>query len=678
MPRPLRPSYGPAAEATSLQAMGHITLRVLNLTASLAFYDAIMPRMPRPSLGFPGAWYSLRMLTDPDDGGKRPELHLIEDANFWEPNHAGPSGLHRRYSRSGAHGMHAAMPVRCMGCARTLLSRLGVRVSLSVPRPDGVVQLYFGEDPDGFWWELIGAMEHAPEVRWRDPPGAWPLLPQRSSPSASPLPSSASSQGVGGAVASGNPLVSMVVEKVLRAGGSAADGAVAAAAVLGVVEPYNGGLGGDVYALVADPMAAVFHGKDVSALVASGRVPAISPSPATLRKVLDARELRHVPTTGPLAALTTPGGVAGWCALHLRHGRLAWRDVLRPAIDLARAGFTLSQRTAEAWGAGVREVIASSRAGHGLSEKALHDFFNTFAPLMAASTDAASNGSAILPSPPLAGDRVTNTALAGALTRLSTGGCADFYSNGGPIDLAMRHAHKHGSLVEFDPSDDEWRPSWEPTLSSSFRIDLGNGCERVRVHAPGPSSQAAAALPILQAMEHLGHLSPSCRRGRQPAAERPNASTLLAHLLSSKRLVYNEVRARQLGGLADPKALQAALSSGKWGRAIAAAADAAYRSGKPVGVQQRPYATPRLGSDGGDTEAVVVADADGLVVTLAQSLGGLFGSGLVDPSLGFALQVCMCARLCMCSGVQGTHACTVPQHGMHITCTRGDGDSRVP
>ena len=113
--------------------------------------------------------------------------------------------------------------------------------------------------------------------------------------------------------------------------------------------------------------------------------------------------------------------------------------------------------------------------------------------------------------------------------------------------------------------------------------------------------------------------------------------------------------------MADPAGLQVALSSGEWARAVAASADAAYIAGAPIGVQDLPLgasgpqeapreagpsrrqraraqaAPPRQLGDGGDTEGVVVADADGLVVSLTQSLGGLFGSGMVDPALGFAL-----------------------------------------
>ena len=277
---------------------------------------------------------------------------------------------------------------------------------------------------------------------------------------------------------------------------------------------YNGGLGGDAYALVADPMAGVFRAEAVQALVASGRVPGSAPTAARLREQLRALGLSHVPTTGPLSVLTVPGGVAGWCALHLRHGRLPWRTVLQPAIDLARHGFTLSRRTADAWGAGVREVIAASRTqfnstqlnavsrttlGHGLSQEALYDFLSVYAPLMAGDRVDGSSDGALRPSPPLAGDRMTNTALAASLSRLGQSGCAAFYGNRGDAQRAMRHASRHGSPATFRPMYDEWRPSWERTLAANVSVDLGRGCETVSIHAPGPTSQAASALPIMQA-----------------------------------------------------------------------------------------------------------------------------------------------------------------------------------
>ena len=288
--------------------MAHITLRVSSLTASVDFYDALLPRLPRPSIGFSGAWYTLLMLTEPADSDAREhaaELHLIEDRGMTA---GGPSS--RTYRRSGAHGMHAAMRVRCLGCARASLARLGVQVALSVPRPDNMTQLYFGPDPDGFWWELLAESERAPEGLLSDPLGTWPLLPRRRKLAGLP-PSSgpSSSRGTGGAVASGNPLVSAAVESVLKAGGSAADGAVAAAAVLGVVEPCAA-------AHTHAPCTAA--GARHAALPDSPRlVPPPPPPPNTHTRTV---------TTAASVATPTPSSPTRWQACSApRPSRPSWR-----------------------------------------------------------------------------------------------------------------------------------------------------------------------------------------------------------------------------------------------------------------------------------------------------------------------------------------------------------------
>jgi gamma-glutamyltranspeptidase/glutathione hydrolase len=121
---------------------------------------------------------------------------------------------------------------------------------------------------------------------------------------------------------------------VLRAGGSAADAAIAANAVLAVTQPYQCGPGGDLFALVHDgdgpPLA----------LDAAGR--AGSGATATA-DALRADGARTVPHQGHISAVTVPGCVDGWLALHERFGRLPLADVLGPAVELALHGFPAGQ-----------------------------------------------------------------------------------------------------------------------------------------------------------------------------------------------------------------------------------------------------------------------------------------------------------------------------------------------
>ncbi len=122
---------------------------------------------------------------------------------------------------------------------------------------------------------------------------------------------------------------------ILEAGGTAADAAVAANAVVGVVLPDTCGPGGDLFALVHRP-----GDPSPAALNASGRAGSGA----------DADALRHAGYTGiPLrhpATVTVPGCVDGWEALLDRFGRLGMAKVLAPAISLARDGFPVSAELA--------------------------------------------------------------------------------------------------------------------------------------------------------------------------------------------------------------------------------------------------------------------------------------------------------------------------------------------
>jgi len=136
-----------------------------------------------------------------------------------------------------------------------------------------------------------------------------------------------------GLVASGHHLATEAGLAALRDGGSAADAAVAAAAVCAVVLPEATGVGGDLFALVYDARARV-----VSAYNGSGAAP----------RAIDPGRFAGAGFPGRGAILATvPGAVAGWVDLARDHGRLGLERVLAPAIAYADDGFPLSDRGAE-------------------------------------------------------------------------------------------------------------------------------------------------------------------------------------------------------------------------------------------------------------------------------------------------------------------------------------------
>ena len=135
-----------------------------------------------------------------------------------------------------------------------------------------------------------------------------------------------------------HPLAALAAIDMLRKGGTAADGAIAAAAVLAVVEPMATGIGGDAFCLVAPKGSAAVEGYN-----GSGRAPK-----ALSLAQFAGQNLARIPQDSP-HAVTIPGAVDCWLALLARHGRLDVATVLEPAITYATDGFAVTPRIAYEW-----------------------------------------------------------------------------------------------------------------------------------------------------------------------------------------------------------------------------------------------------------------------------------------------------------------------------------------
>ena len=135
-----------------------------------------------------------------------------------------------------------------------------------------------------------------------------------------------------GMAATSHPLATEAAVRVLREGGNAVDAAVAANAVLGVVEPMSCGIGGDLFAIVWDAKTRKLYG-----LNASGR----SAYAATLDD-FRARSLPAIPVHGPLS-WSVPGCVDGWERLRARLGSKSLAEILAPAVHYAEQGFPVSE-----------------------------------------------------------------------------------------------------------------------------------------------------------------------------------------------------------------------------------------------------------------------------------------------------------------------------------------------
>src|SRR5262245_51994444 len=211
-----------------------------------------------------------------------------------------------------------------------------------------------------------------------------------------------------GIVAASQPLAARAGVQILERGGNAVDAAIAANAVIAVVEPEMNGIGGDLFAIVFDAKAETLLG-----LNASGWAPEAL-TPALLRS----RGIREMPEGG-IHTVTVPGAVAGWEAMRAQLGRLPMADLLAPAIFYAEHGFPVSDIVAARWQTWTAKLAADPHAAE------------TYLP----------GGRA-----PRAGEIFGNGWLAASLQRIATHGAVDFYK--GPIaDAILETSRQHGGTM---------------------------------------------------------------------------------------------------------------------------------------------------------------------------------------------------------------------------------------
>ena len=149
--------------------------------------------------------------------------------------------------------------------------------------------------------------------------------------------------GRNGMAATAHPLASQIAIDILKQGGSALDGAIAANAALGLMEPTGNGIGGDIFFIIWDPKTEQLYGYN-----GSGRAP-LGRSLAELKSQIAALRERGampddmigMPQRGSLP-VTVPGTVDGWFAAHEQFGKLPMSDVLAPTVRYARGGFPIT------------------------------------------------------------------------------------------------------------------------------------------------------------------------------------------------------------------------------------------------------------------------------------------------------------------------------------------------
>ena len=376
-----------------------------------------------------------------------------------------------------------------------------------------------------------------------------------------------------GVVVSAEADATAIGQATLEAGGNAVDAAVATALALAVVHPIAGNLGGGGFAVVR-------MGGEEATLDFRETAPAA----ATEKMFLDAAgvPIPDASTLGPKAA-GVPGSPAGLHELHKRYGRMAWKEVVRPAASLARDGFALSSRTA-------RDIAAE--------RDKLARFPETVAVWMPGGRPLGAGAWLRLPE------------LAATLDGYAERG-PEAITTGAIAEAIERASRKDGGVLTAADLA-AYRPVWrEPLRFERFGWKL--------VTMPLPSSGGIVLGETLGILERSGWRS------------LPVGGVERAHLLAE---AFRRAYADRFV-LGDPESTRATaeevLDSAWLGRR------AAEIAGRPTpSAAVRPIAgAPR--ADPPDTTHISVIDRDGNLVALTTTLNDLFGSRYWVAEAGFFL-----------------------------------------
>src|SRR6266481_8702647 len=154
--------------------------------------------------------------------------------------------------------------------------------------------------------------------------------------------------GRNGIVATSQPLAAQAGLEILKKGGNAIDAAVAAAAVLSLVEPMNVGIGGDLFAIIYVAKENKLYTLNASGKAPSGQTLAHMNSLGYSWNAMDWGPGSGMPRAGILT-VTVPGAVWGWEEVLHRFGSMTFKETLQTAIDYAERGFPITERSANDW-----------------------------------------------------------------------------------------------------------------------------------------------------------------------------------------------------------------------------------------------------------------------------------------------------------------------------------------
>ncbi len=384
-----------------------------------------------------------------------------------------------------------------------------------------------------------------------------------------------------GIVATEQPLASEAGAVMLARGGSAADAAIAANAVMGLIEPMMNGVGGDLFAIEWDAKTGHLTGLNASGWAPEKLTPAF----------LNSKGFTTMPSHG-IYSVTVPGCVEGWWKLHQKFGRLPWAELFQPAIYYAIHGFPLAEWDSAYWKA-YGGVLTHNR-------EASRVYFP--------------GGKT-----PGLGEVFRNPDYAKALELIAQQGENAFYRGAIARAILKTSNDLGGVMTAADLS--RYQAQWVQPISTTYR--------GWTVYELPPNGQGMAALEMLNIMERFplgsyGPLSP----------ERFHVE------MEAQRLAYADLF-RYLG---DPRFVKVpvdGLISKSYAASRARLVDLEHAHcnpapGTPPGTSASKGGAPP--KPGPDTNYLTAVDHDGNIVSLIQSLSGAFGSGIAIEGYGTILQ----------------------------------------
>ncbi len=256
-----------------------------------------------------------------------------------------------------------------------------------------------------------------------------------------------------GMAATSQPLATQVALDVLKSGGNAIDAAIAANAMLGLVEPTGNGMGGDLFAIIWDAKTGKLYG-----LNASGR----SPKSLTREWFIE-NGYEKIPSHGPLP-VSVPGAVDGWFEMHEKFGSIPMQDILAPTIRYAREGFPLTELIAYYWDLSVPRLSQ----------------FENFNEIFTIDGRA-----------PRKGELFRNPHLANTLEKIAEGGRDVFY-RGDIARTIADYVQRNGGFLGYEDLASH-TSEWQEPVSTNYR-----GYD---VWELPPNGQGIAALQMLNLLE---------------------------------------------------------------------------------------------------------------------------------------------------------------------------------